>query len=155
VLLSAEKGKGLKELLADTWKLIPEHPFFYPDEEQMSDRPTRFFVAEKVREQLFRCLGDELPYSCAVEIEHFDEETEPPRIEAIIHVERDSQKGMVIGKGGQKIKEIGTNARKEVEEFLGQKVFLGLKVDVIKDWTKDAKAMKRMGYLLPEKRPRS
>jgi GTP-binding protein Era len=150
VLLSAEKGKGLKELLADTWKLIPEHPFFYPDEDQMSDRPTRFFVAEKVREQLFRCLGDELPYSCAVEIESFDEESRPPRIEATIHVERDSQKGMVIGKGGLKIKEIGSQARKEVEEFLGEKVFLGLKVDVIKDWTKDAQAMKRMGYLLPD-----
>jgi GTP-binding protein Era len=156
--LSAEKGKGLKELMAETWKLIPEHPFFYPDEDQMSDRPTRFFVAEKVREQLFRCLGDELPYSCAVEISSFDEESKPPRIEATIHVERDSQKGMVIGKAGAKIKEIGSNARMTVEEFLGHKIFLGLKVDVIKDWTKDAKAMKKMGYLLPEKpgaKPRS
>jgi GTP-binding protein Era len=149
--LSAEKGKGLEELLSETWRLIPEHPFFYPDEEQMSDRPTRFFVAEKVREQLFRCLGDELPYSCAVEIGSFDEESKPPRIEAVIHVERESQKGMVIGKGGVKIKEIGSNARATVEEFLGHKIFLGLKVDVIKDWTKDQKAMKRMGYLLPEK----
>lgn len=149
--ISAEKEKGVSELLAETWKLIPEHPFFYPDEDQMSDRPTRFFVAEKVREQLFRCLGDELPYSCAVEISSFDEDSKPPRIEAVIHVERDSQKGMVIGKAGAKIKEIGTNARSEVEEFLGHKVYLGLKVDVIKDWTKDAKAMKKMGYLLPEK----
>jgi GTP-binding protein Era len=148
--LSAEKGRGLDELLETTWKLIPEHPFFYPDEEQLSDRPTRFFVAEKVREQLFRCLGEELPYSCAVEIERFDEDSKPPRIEAVIHVERDSQKGMVIGKGGLKIKEIGSNARKEVEEFLGCSVFLGLKVSVLKDWTKDAKAMKRMGYLLPD-----
>jgi GTP-binding protein Era len=149
--VSAQQGKGLKELLAETWTTIPEHPFFYPDEEQLSDRPTRFFVAEKVREQLFRCLGEELPYSCAVEVERFDEEARPPRIEAVIHVERDSQKGMVIGKGGQKIKEIGSNARREVEEFLGHKIFLGLKVDVIKDWTKDAQAMKKLGYLLPEK----
>ena len=148
--ISAENGKGLDELLAWTWEKIPEHPFFYPDEEQVSDRPTRFFVAEKVREQLFRCLGDELPYSCAVEIEKFDE-SDPamPRIQAIIHVERDSQKGMVIGKGGLKIKEIGSNARTEVEEFVGGPVFLGLRVNVLKDWTRDSEAMKRLGYLLP------
>jgi GTPase len=138
--VSSEKGRGLDELLAATWGFLPEHPLFYPDEEQLSDRPARFFVAEKVREQLFRCLGDELPYSCAVE--------------TVIHVERDSQKGMVIGKGGAKIKEIGSNARREVEEFLGHGVFLGLKVNVLKDWTRDAQAMKRMGYLLPEKRSR-
>jgi GTP-binding protein Era len=148
--ISAEKDKGLDELMEKSWAIMPEHPFYYPDEEQLSDRPTRFFVAEKVREQLFRCLGEELPYSCAVEIEKYDERAHPPRIEAVIHVERDSQKGMVIGKGGAKIKEIGTNARKEVEEFLGMPVFLGLKVNVLKDWTKDAAAMKRMGYLLPE-----
>ncbi|MGK5083785.1 GTPase Era [Bdellovibrionota bacterium FG-1] len=150
--ISAEKEKELGRLLEATWTRIPQHPHFFPDTEQLSDRPTRFFVAEKVREQLFRCLGDELPYSCAVEIERFDEKVTPPRIEAVIHVERDSQKGMVIGKGGQKIKEIGTAARREVEEFLGHPVFLGLKVNVLKDWTKNAKEMKRMGYLLP-KRP--
>jgi GTP-binding protein Era len=149
--ISAERNKGLTELLNASWEQVPEHPNFYPDEDQISDRPTRFFVAEKVREQLFHCLGDELPYSCAVQIEKFDESAKPPRIEAVIHVERDSQKGMVIGKGGLKIKEIGSAARKEVEEFLGHNVFLGLKVNVIKDWTKDAKAMKAMGYLLPEK----
>ena len=148
--ISSEKGKGLDELLSQTWSLIPEHPFFYPDEEQLSDRPTRFFVAEKVREQLFRCLGDELPYSCAVEIEKFEESSKLPRIEAVIHVERDSQKGMVIGKGGQKIKEIGSQARQQVEEFLGAPVFLGLRVNVLKDWTRDAETMKRMGYLLPK-----
>jgi GTP-binding protein Era len=147
--ISSEKGKGLDELLNQTWSHIPDHPLFYPDEEQLSDRPTRFFVAEKVREQLFRCLGDELPYSCAVEIEKFEESTKLPRIEAVIHVERDSQKGMVIGKGGQKIKEIGSQARQQVEEFLGAPVFLGLRVSVLKDWTKNAEAMKRMGYLLP------
>jgi GTP-binding protein Era len=156
IRLSAETGRGpdsktaIDDLLKASWALMPEHPAFYPDEEQLSDRPTRFFVAEKVREQLFRCLGDELPYSCAVEIESFDESAQPPHIRAVIHVERDSQKGMVIGKAGVKIKEIGTNARKEVEEFLGQTVFLGLQVNVLKDWTKDAKAMKKMGYILPE-----
>ncbi len=148
--LSARMGTGIDELLTESWKLIPEHELFFPDEEQVSDRPMRFFVAEKVREQLFRCLGDEIPYSCAVEIERFDEESKPPRIEAVIHVERDSQKGMVIGKGGQKIKEIGTQARRQVELFMGSSVFLGLRVNVLKEWTRDAQAMKRMGYLLPD-----
>lgn len=157
--LSARKGRGIEELLRETWAYLPEGPLYYPDEEQISDRPTRFFAAEKVREQLFLQLGDEVPYSCAVEIEKFEEprpddfDRKPmTRIEATIHVERDSQKGMVIGKGGQKIKEIGQAARKEIEQFIGGPVFLGLRVKVLKDWTKNAEALKRMGYLLPEKK---
>jgi GTP-binding protein Era len=123
---------------------------YYPDEEQISDRPTRFFVAEKIREQLFLQLGAELPYSCAVEIEKFEEKQAIPKIDATIHVERDSQKGMVIGKGGAKIKEIGAAARGEIEDFLGQQVFLGLRVNVLKDWTRDAARLKRLGYNLPK-----
>jgi GTP-binding protein Era len=99
-----------------------------------------------------RFLGQELPYSCAVQIEKFEENSKPLRIEAVIYVERDSQKGMVVGKGGQKIKEIGTEARRKIEEFLEQKIFLGLNVKVLKDWTRDAEALKRMGYHLPEKK---
>jgi GTP-binding protein Era len=144
--ISAEKRFCVKELLSATWEQMPEGPMYYPDEDQISDRPMRFFVAEKIREQLFLKLGDELPYSCAVQIESFDEAAKPPRIEATIHVERDSQKGMVIGKAGTKIKEIGSSARREVEDFLGEKVFLGLRVKVLKDWTRDAEALKRMGY---------
>lgn len=147
--VSALKKSGLDTLMEKTWADLPEGPLYYPDEEQMSDRPVKFFVAEKVREQLFHQLGEELPYSCAVEIEKFDEQVKPPRIEAVIHVERDSQKGMVIGKGGAKIKSIGQHARKQIEKFMGQHVFLGLKVKVLKDWTKDAEALKRMGYNLP------
>ena len=150
--LSAINGTGVAELLKKTWALLPEGPLYYPDEEQISDRPTRFFVAEKVREQLLLQLGEELPYSCAVEIESFDEVTTPPRIEATIYVERDSQKGMVIGKGGTKIKSIGQAARKEIEEFLGQHVFVGLKVKVLKEWTRDAESLKRMGYHLSPRR---
>ena len=110
-MISAMKKKGLDELLDETWKLLPEGPLYYPDEDQMSDRPVRFFVAEKIREQIYLKLGQELPYSCAVEIENFKEDIKPLRIEATIYVERDSQKGMVVGKGGSKIKEIGTAAR--------------------------------------------
>lgn len=149
--ISAKKGTGVERLLEATWDLLPRGPFFYPDEEQISDRPVRFFVAEKVREQLLRCLGDELPYSCAVQIERFDEKVKPPRIEAIIHVERDSQKGIVIGKGGAKIKEIGQSARREIEKFLGHQVFLGLKVKVLKDWTRDPESMRKLGYVFARK----
>lgn len=152
VEISAWKGTGVKELEAETWKLIEEGPLYYPDEEQVSDRPTKFFVGEKVREQLLMQLGDEVPYCCAVEIERFDEKVSPPRIEAIIHVERESQKGMVVGKGGTKIKAIGQAAREEIEEFLGHKVFLGLRVKLLKDWSKDAETLKRLGYQLPKEK---
>ena len=152
-LISALKGRGIDPVVQTTWDLMPEGPIYFPPDEdgddQISDRPTRYFVAEKVREQLFLKLGDEIPYCCAIEIEKFDESSKPPRIEAVIYVERDSQKGMVIGKGGAKIKEIGTAARKEIEDFLGGQVFLGLKVKVLKDWSKDAEVLKRLGYTLP------
>jgi GTP-binding protein Era len=156
--ISAMKSKGVDELLEESWKHIPESPFYYPDAEMVSDRPMRFFAGEKIREQLFLQLGEELPYACAVEIERYVDPEEKPgqkgqgltRIEAVIHVERDSQKGMVIGKGGTKIKEIGQAARMTIEEFIGGKVFLGLRVDVLKDWSKDAQALKRMGYNVPK-----
>lgn len=151
VQLSAKKGVGVKDLLADAWTRLQVGEFYYPDDEDaISDRPVRFFVAEKIREQLLLCLGDELPYSCAVEIESYDEKVTPPRIEAMIYVERDSQKGMVIGKGGAKLKEIGSEARKSIEAFVGHQVFLGLRVKVLKDWSKDAEVLKRLGYNLPK-----
>ncbi len=149
VRISARDGKGVDELLKATWATLSHGPFLYPDEEQLSDRPTRFFVGEMIREQLFLTLGEEVPYSCAVEIEKFEENKKPPRIEAVIHVERDSQKGMVVGKGGAKIKEIGQGAREAIEEFLGVQVFLGLRVKVLKEWSRDAEALKRLGYILP------
>jgi GTP-binding protein Era len=153
--ISARKGRELDPLMKATWKEMPEGPLYYPDEEQVSDRPLRFFAAEKIREQLLLKLGDEVPYSCAVEIEKYSEpkkKDDITRIEAMIHVERDSQKGMVIGKGGQKIKEIGQAARLEIEEFIGSKVFLGLRVKVLKDWSKNAQALKQLGYALPPER---
>ena len=150
--ISAYKGRGVKELLAETWKRMPEGEFHYPDPDQLSDRPVRFFVAEKIREQLLLQLGEELPYSCAVEITTFDEKSTPPRIEATIHVERDSQKGMVVGAAGRKIRDIGSAARAEIEKFMGTKVFLGLTVKLLKEWSRDAEALRRLGYHLPEKR---
>jgi GTP-binding protein Era len=153
--ISAVEGVGLETLLTESWSRLPEGPLYYPDEEQLSDRPMRFFAAEKIREQLLMQLGEEIPYACAVEIQKFEEpnpkDAKPmTRIEAVIHVERDSQKGMVIGKGGKKIKEIGQAAREKIQEFMGGgTIFLGLQVKVYKDWTRDAEALKRMGYHLP------
>lgn len=153
--ISGLNKTGLDDLLTLSWSLLPEGAPFYPDPDQISDRPTRFFVAEKIRERLYYLLGDEVPYSCAIEIEKFDENPKLPRIEAVIYVERESQKGIVIGQGGSKIKEIGQSARAEIEEFLGQKIFLGLKVKLLKDWSKDADNLKRMGYNLPAPRRKS
>lgn len=144
--ISAKIGEGVDSLLEESWAQIPEAPLLYPDEDQLSDRPTRFFVAEKIREQLLLRLGEEVPYSCAVQIEKFDESVKVPRIEALIHVERESQKGIVIGKGGLKLKEIGQEARKGIEAFLGTHIYLGLRVKVLPDWTRDSEALRRMGY---------
>ena len=91
-------------------------------------------------------MGQELPYSCAVQISSFDESHQPIRIEATIFVERESQKGMVVGKGGSKIKSIGLKARKRIEDFIGTSVYLGLQVKTLKDWSRRAKELKRLGY---------
>lgn len=149
--LSALKKRGLEPLLKKTWENLSIGPFHYADEDQISDRPTRFFVAEKIREQLFLKLGEELPYSCAIGIDKFAENAKPVRIEATIYVERESQKGMVIGANGAKIKDIGMHARHQIDKFLDTKVFLGLNVKVLKDWSKDPVRLKQLGYNLPKK----
>lgn len=146
--ISAKRKINIAELLERTWSTLPEGPLYYSDKDQLSDRPVKFFIGEQIREQLFLQLGDELPYSSAVEVTEFKETTKPIRISATIHVERESQKGMVIGKGGAKIKSIGQAARKKMEDFLGAPVYLGLRVDVLKDWTKNTEALKRMGYVI-------
>lgn len=155
--VSAKSGKGVPKLLKKTWELLPEGPAYYPDGDVLTDRPMRYFVAEKIREQLYLHLGQELPYSCAVEIHQFDEKQSTINIGARIHVERPSQKGMVIGAKGSKIKAIGQAARQEIESLLQEagdyegdrKVYLGLQVQVLKDWTKNRNYLERLGYNLP------
>jgi GTP-binding protein Era len=147
--VSAHRNRGLTELLDATWEHVPPGPILYPDLDALSDRPLRFFAAEKIREQLYLKLGEEIPYSCAVQIEKYSDEPHLTRIEALIHVERESQKPMVIGKGGHKIKEIGAAARKELEKLVGRKVFLGLNVKVWANWTRDREALRRMGINVP------
>lgn len=147
VPVSALSGEQLDILLASMEKYLPEGPALFP-EDSLTDMPVRFIVAELIREKVLRRTGEEIPYSVAVTIESFVEATagEKTQIHAAIHVDRDSQKGILIGKGGERLKQIGTDARKDIEVLLGEKVFLKLFVRVQKNWTRDAKAMERFGY---------
>lgn len=125
--------------------LVPESPAYY-DKEEISDRPMKFFVSEIIREKLFLHTDKEVPYSCQVEIEEYIEEPNLTRIRALIIVERDSQKGIVIGKGGEMLKRIGREARLEIEKFIDQKVFMETFVKVDKDWRSTANKLKKYGY---------
>src|SRR5690606_33528093 len=124
---------------------LPPGEAAYGDDE-FTDRSERFLVGELVREQLMRQLGAELPYACAVEIERFVDEPAISRIGAVVWVERESQKGIVIGAAGSRLKAIGTAARKSMEALLGRRVFLELHVRVRASWSDDAAALKQFGY---------
>ncbi len=147
VPISALHGQQVDDLLDAMQKALPQGPPLYPPG-SLTDMPERFIAAEMIREKAFRLTGDEIPYSVAVTVDQFKEEKKGQlvRILASIHVERDSQKGIVIGKGGKKLKEIGQAARKEIERMVGTKVFLKLFVRVQKNWSKDTKALRRFGY---------
>lgn len=147
VPISALTRDGVAELLKEIVSLLPEGPQFYP-EEYVTDQPERFFVAELVREKIFHLTHEEIPYATAVSIDKFTEIPERNRveIEATINVERSTQKAIIIGKGGQMLKEIGMQARKEIETFLGVHVYLNLFVRVQKDWRKDPRALLEFGY---------
>lgn len=132
VPISALKNDGLDRLLEEIKKHLPEGEPFYPTD-QLTDKPLRFIVAEIIREKIFLHYRQEIPYSTAVKVEEF-REGDPIYIRAVIFVERESQKGILIGKGGQALKRVGTEARKEIEAILGKKVYLELWVKVKKDW---------------------
>jgi GTP-binding protein Era len=124
---------------------MPEHPPYY-DKEELSDRPLRFFTAEIIREKIFLNYQKEVPYSCEVEIEEYREADEIDRIRSIIYVERDSQKAILIGHKGSSLKKVGTDARKDMEAFLGKKVYLEIYVKVKENWRENEKQLKRWGY---------
>jgi GTP-binding protein Era len=147
VPLSAAKGEGVERLDRLILPLLPEGQAYFPDD-ILTDAPERFVVAEIIREKVFRHTGDEIPYAVAVNVEDFDEGEDNGliRISAVISVERETQKGIVIGKGGAMLKKVGTLARKEIEQLLGTKVFLELFVRVRKDWTGSKNMMKELGY---------
>lgn len=143
--LSAKQGSQVVELEQAVEALLPESRPFYP-EDQVTDRSMRFMAAELVREKLFRKLGQELPYGITVEIEQFKEEDGLFRINALIWVERDSQKAIVIGKQGALLREVGRESRIDMEESFGQKVFLELWVKVKEGWADDERALRSLGY---------
>lgn len=147
VPISAKNGEQVDRLQDVMDSNLPVGPPFFPPD-SLTDLPMRFIAAERIREKAFRLTGQELPYAVAVTIDSFKEEKKGSliRIHASIHVERDSQKGIVIGKQGAKLKQIGEAARKEIEEMLESKVFLKLFVRVQKNWTKDTRALRKFGY---------
>jgi GTP-binding protein Era len=145
--VSALLGDGLPELEGEIIKLLPTAPPIYP-EDQVTEQTERFLAAELIRERLLHHLGEEIPYAVAVDIEEFDESRRPElvRVRAVIYVERESQKGIVIGKKGHLLKTVGQEARLEMEDLLGCRVFLDLWVKVWKNWRKDPRALRLLGY---------
>ena len=128
-------------------ELLPESPPFF-DKDQLTDKPARFFVTEIIREKILLNYDKEIPYSVEVEVEQFKEDEKLIRINAVIYVERDSQKGIIIGHGGKSLKTVGTQARKDIEAFFDKKVFLEIYVKVEKDWRNKDNKLKNFGYNL-------
>ncbi len=145
--ISAKSGEQVDRLLDAMEATLPVGPPFFPPD-SLTDRPMRFIAAEMIREKAFRLTGQEIPYAVAVTIDSFKEEKKGAliRIHASIHVERDTQKGIVIGRQGAKLKQIGEAARQAIEALMGTKVFLKLYVRVQKNWTKDTRALRKFGY---------
>lgn len=147
VPISALKSDGTDHLLQEIVARLPEGSALYPAD-QLTDLNERFFVSEIIREKIFGLTGQEVPYATAVTVDEFKEGSEGglARISASIHVEKDSQKAILIGKGGLKLKEIGTRARRDIETLLGKKVHLSLWVRVDPNWTRDEKEVRRLGH---------
>ena len=145
--ISALTGEGVDELFTALGAQLPESPFLYPDDE-ISTASVRFFVSELVRETALEQLDEEVPYSLACEVEEFREEPSPVYIRTVLYVERESQKRILIGASGSRIREIGKAARIKVEAFVGASVYLDLWVKVLPNWRKSDSAIRRFGYRL-------
>lgn len=145
IFISALTGDGFPKLIPAIESHLPESPFLFPIED-VSIHSVRFLAAELIRETALEQLGAEVPYSIACEIEEFREDRSPIYIRAVIHVERDSQKRILIGEKGRRIKLLGTAARKKIETLVGSNVYLDLWVKVLQNWRKDAAALRRFGY---------
>lgn len=151
-VVSAKTGAGLEALLAWCHDHVPPGPFRF-DPDQLSVQPLRFFVAEFVREAAFELLGDELPYALAAEVDEFREGSTPLYIRVNVFVERATQKGMVIGKGGRMIKALGAAARKKIEALTGEPVYLDLWIKVLPKWRSNERALGRFGLKTPGEKP--
>lgn len=144
--VSAKTGFQVDRILETVKQYLPVHPPFFPQDD-FTDRPERFFAAEILREKIFLNYEEEVPYSCEVAINSFKDEKEILRISAEIYVERDSQKGIIIGKSGSSLKKVGTEARKDMETFFGKKVFLETHVKVAANWRKERNRLRQFGYV--------
>ncbi|EGQ3399923.1 GTPase Era [Staphylococcus pseudintermedius] len=148
--ISALEGHNVDHFINVLKSYLPEGPQYYPDG-QISDHPEQFVVSELIREKILQTTSEEIPHAIGVNVERMTQESEDRvRIEAVIYVERDSQKGIVIGKGGKKLKEVGKRARLDIEHLLGSKVYLDLWVKVQKDWRNKSSFIKQMGYVEDE-----
>ena len=147
--ISAQNGDGIDALLAAITQHLPESPLLYP-EDDISTQSMRFFTAELVRETALEQLDEEVPYSIACAVEEFREDRTPVYIRATIYVERDSQKRILIGERGARIREIGRAARVKIERLVGGAVYLDLWVKVLANWRRDARALERFGYRMPQ-----
>jgi GTP-binding protein Era len=147
-VISALYGKGVEQLVKDLVGRMPEGPAFY-DPEEVTDQTVRTLAGELIREQVLRLTSEEVPHSVAVRVDQFEErETGPTYIHATVFVERDSQKGILIGHKGEMLKQIGTQAREAIAKMLDGKVYLELHVKVLPNWRKEASALKRLGYIV-------
>jgi GTPase len=149
--ISAATGEGVDYLFATLGTLLPESPFLYPEDE-ISTQTVRFFVSELVRETALEQLEEEVPYSIACEVEEYRETKTPIYIRAVVYVERESQKRIFIGAGGQRIRAVGSAARAKIEAFVGAKVFLDLWVKVLPNWRRNTHALQRLGFRVPQDR---
>ena len=144
-VISALEKFNVESVFTKIIELLPEGPAFYP-KDQLTDKPERFFVNEAIREKILQHYKKEIPYSVEVETEEFTEEENIIKIRSVIMVERDTQKGIIIGHKGSAIKRVGTEARKDLERFFGKKVFMELYVKVNKNWRSNERQLKRFGY---------
>ena len=146
---SATEGFNVDKIFDLILDRLPEHPAYFPTDE-LTDRTMRFFVSEIVREKILLYYQKEIPYSCEVAVEAYEERDGIDNISCLIYVERESQKAILIGHQGKAIKKLGIEARKDIEEFTGKKCFLSLHIKVLKDWRNSDRALKSFGYVLDD-----
>lgn len=144
--ISAKLNFNTDKITAAVLRLLPENEPYFPKDDELSDRPLRFFVSEMIREKIFLLYQQEIPYSAEVVVDSYKEKPEIVVIGATIFVERDTQKAIILGHKGESIKKLGTLARKDIEAFIEKKVYLELSLKVSSDWREDANQLKRFGY---------